>query len=395
MRKKPPWLDDAPELKALLGRFLDKLDRRPAAEWRQPPSIALEPKAFPELYRLDELSDRTWQLFRQLEAENVWEIRLKRRCGPYEAEFSGARIHLRLDAEPLLRDWLDRPRQEPYTRQWQLALESSSGQFSGDPAALRSRPVPIPGRSAREVVQAFAAIGEFATEKLTLRQLSSRCFWGDSKLLDGREDLLRALYPELRITPRRLLVNVYLPPQIEGVLFIENLDSYLDAVEQRSLTDSAGLVLVYSAGFRSSAERVRQRDMVRLHYTGNTSPAQIRQLEAWWFGSSDSVMPCHFWGDLDYAGIAILKALRLRFPDTEAWRPGYAPMLQRLAAGHRVVDAGKQEQVDPGASGCAYADGQLLPAIREQGRFLDQESLTWKACMIDRTQQRDPVKELK
>lgn len=92
-------------------------------------------------------------------------------------------------------------------------------------------------------------------------------------------------------------------------------------------------------------------------------------------------MPCHFWGDLDYAGIAILKALRLRFPGIEAWQPGYALMLKQLAGGHRAGDTGKQEQVDPGGSGCPYADRQLLPAMRQQGRFLDQERVTWKYCM--------------
>ncbi len=380
MRDRPPWLDDVPELLALLGRFLDKLDRRPAEQWKQPPSVTLEAKVFPDLFRLDEASDRAWQLFKLLANEGIWEIHLKRRRDPFDAEFSGARIRLSLDAESVLREWLDRPRQELYSKQWQRALVSLAQHFPGDPASLR--PIQIPGRSAAEVVAAFSAVRALAAEGLTLRQLSARCFWGDSKLLDKREDLLRVLYPDLHITPRRLLVNVYLPPCIEGVLFIENLDSYLDALEQRFLADTAGLVLVYSAGFRGSAERVRQPDRVCLHFSGDASPEQRQRLEAWWFGAVEESLPCYFWGDLDYAGIAILKVLRLRFPGIEAWQPGYAPMLKRLADGHRVVDAGKQEQVDPGVSGCAYADRQLLPAMREQGRFLDQEWVSWRSSMI-------------
>jgi hypothetical protein len=61
MHKRPPWLDDMPELLALLGRFLDKLDRRPADQWKQPPSVTLNAQALPDLFRLDEASDRAWQ----------------------------------------------------------------------------------------------------------------------------------------------------------------------------------------------------------------------------------------------------------------------------------------------------------------------------------------------
>jgi len=98
----------------------------------------------------------------------------------------------------------------------------------------------------------------------------------------------------------------------------------------------------------------------------------------------EDLLPCHFWGDLDYAGIAILKSLRRRFPTIEAWKPGYALLLEQLSDGHMVGEAGKQEQVDPGDSGCRYADRQLLPAIRRHARFLDQEAVTWVACMYGR-----------
>ena len=380
-RKRPPWLDDVPELLALLGSFLDKLDRRPAQDWKQPPSITLEAKAFPALFRLDETSDRVWQLFKALEADGVWAIHPDRHRGRFDAEFKGARVRLRLEAEALLRDWLGRPRQEPYAQQWQRAVDRLAHCFPGDLASLRKRPIPSPGRTADELVAAFAAVGELATQGLSLRQLSARCFWGNSKLLDSRQDLLQAVYPDLYITPRRLLVNIYLPPRFAGVLFIENLDSYLDALEQRRLTDDAGLILVYSAGFRSSAERVRQPDQVCIHYCGDATPEQRQRLNDWWFGEVEDFLPCHFWGDLDYAGIASLKALRLRFPGMQAWQPGYAPLLKRLSDGHRAEQVGKQAQVDPGESGCLYTDLHLLPAIRKHGRFVDQEVVTWKICM--------------
>jgi hypothetical protein len=92
--------------------------------------------------------------------------------------------------------------------------------------------------------------------------------------------------------------------------------------------------------------------------------------------SSNSTRPVYFWGDLDYAGMAILKELRVIFPNVRAWQPGYARLLARLSSdeAHTPEEAAKTGQSDPGATGCAYADTVLLPGIRAQSRFVDQES---------------------
>ncbi|HEY6645354.1 MAG TPA: hypothetical protein VIZ63_24710 [Povalibacter sp.] len=70
----------------------------------------------------------------------------------------------------------------------------------------------------------------------------------------------------------------------------------------------------------------------------------------------------------------ILKALRARFGDVTAWRPGYEPMLAALGTtgGYRDRSDEVVGQMDPGITGCGYADQVLLPAIREHGR-IDQE----------------------
>jgi hypothetical protein len=86
-------------------------------------------------------------------------------------------------------------------------------------------------------------------------------------------------------------------------------------------------------------------------------------------------IPAYFWGDLDYSGMAILASLRTIFPSAQAWKPGYGPMLSRLNAGdgHSPAESGKERQRVIDATGCAYADEELLPALRASGRFLDQE----------------------
>lgn len=88
------------------------------------------------------------------------------------------------------------------------------------------------------------------------------------------------------------------------------------------------------------------------------------------------VVPVCFFGDLDHAGMQILASLREVFPQAGAWRPGYGQLARLLAAGagHPPELAAKAQQTDPGRTGCAYADNELLPLLRSQGRFIDQET---------------------
>jgi hypothetical protein len=70
----------------------------------------------------------------------------------------------------------------------------------------------------------------------------------------------------------------------------------------------------------------------------------------------------------------ILKALRGRFDGLDAWRMGYEPMLEVLRArgGYDSSTAEDPGQTDPVQTGCPFADGVLLPAIRALGQ-VDQE----------------------
>ena len=81
------------------------------------------------------------------------------------------------------------------------------------------------------------------------------------------------------------------------------------------------------------------------------------------------------WGDLDFAGMNILKQLIKRFPQLRAWQPGYEILLEHLTAGngyHAGTDE-QQTQIDPQDTGCEFADHRLLPALRTHGLFVDQE----------------------
>jgi hypothetical protein len=242
--------------------------------------------------------------------------------------------------------------------------------FASVLALLATRRIALPGRSDSEVVAALARLAQ-VQRPATLRQLSTLAFWGDSKVLDERGDLIAAVFPGLQIRERPIVVAVNIPERVEGVLFIENQDNYSAAVD-RELPASRALASIYLAGFRGTAARIRSRQGARLHFAG-PGIDQRGRFERWWFDDEPFAPGCYFWGDLDFASMQMLKSLRQRFGDVRAWKPGYEPMLAALraaGAGARLIEG----QVDPETTGCDFADGVLLPAARKLG-FWDQESM--------------------
>ncbi|WP_119292268.1 hypothetical protein [Azohydromonas sediminis] len=218
---------------------------------------------------------------------------------------------------------------------------------------------------------------------MPLREASARVFHGRSKVLDSREELLRLLGAapgQFLSAPIQLLVDV--PAAFDDVLFVENLVTFERMADARRTAWSRS-VLAYASGFRGSARRLRLREGCRLYVRAGTSGAGCSQhsnaagiaaLQAWLF--ADESLPVAFFGDLDFAGMQILASLREVFPGAVAWRAGYEPLvgLLRTGRGHLPEHAAKEQQTDPGATGCTYADTVLLPAIREQGQFVDQEA---------------------
>lgn len=218
---------------------------------------------------------------------------------------------------------------------------------------------------------------------MPLREASARVFHGRSKVLDNRDELLRLLGAspgQFWEAPIQLLVDV--PPAFDEVLFIENLVTFERMADAR-FAEWRGSLLVYAAGFKGSAKRLRHRNGCRIYLRASHAdslalePSAARGLEAvgaWLVGRAD--MSVRFFGDLDFSGMQILASLREVFPDATAWEPGYSRLLSVVSSGggHLPEAANKERQIDPVATGCHYADHALLPALRKVGRFVDQES---------------------
>ena len=165
-----------------------------------------------------------------------------------------------------------------------------------------------------------------------------------------------------------------MPLSIKGVLFIENQDSYTCAMQGNPVV-VRDLALVYSAGFRSSAERIRDVEGGSLHFSGEVVQSHRQEFHRFWLDNFADDLRAWFLGDLDYAGMNILKLLIKRFPQLRAWQSGYQIMLDHLRNGNGYVASGddQQFQQDPETTDCEYAVKQLLPVLRQRGLLVVQE----------------------
>jgi hypothetical protein len=368
---RPQWLDEEAEISALLHAVLDRFDRQRGVD-RLRRITLLAQDHLPSLGRAGAAADQTWSLIQELARRGVLVIR--RAAGNlYDDDWRGAKVTFAPEVEETLRVWLRRDWSEPAAMVWRRAIERHAPQLHDAGAALLAQRIVIENRSADDIVAALAAAADIRMP-MTLRQLSATLFWGDSKILDDRGELIAALLPHLKILDRTLVIAVHLPERCQGVLFIENQDTYT-AAAAGTPTEASEFALVYAAGFRGTAARVRNRLGAMLHYAGPGLRELAARFDAWWYDGGPAFGPAWFWGDLDFAGMQILKSLRSRFEDLEAWPVGYESLRIQLqvGGGHGTRADDSKGQVDPVLTGCPYADSVLLPAIRRRGR-MDQES---------------------
>jgi hypothetical protein len=373
---KPIWLLDYPEVEKSLHDFIDKLDKQ-SNEERKKDTVRypINRKTFPLLWQQSGESDRQWDLIRSLDNEyGICQIKIAKKSNVYAPEFEGASICFYCSAEECVRAWLGRPYKDTLSRQWADLVQHNAAAFPGSIERLKSCIPQVLGKSSQELLRAFIRIAEYQQQSLTLRQLSARCFWGMSKVLENQEELILSLYPNIALRERPLIVNIHIPENILGCLFIENYDTYINAQQGKiSITDNN--ILVYCSGFLGSARRIRQSKAVVFHYSSLFQSGDGTAIESWWFGRSMLNMPIAFWGDLDFSGMGILSALKKVFPEIQSWQAGYEQMLIAVQNGqaHSGNMASKQSQVDPGVTGCVYADKVLLPFLRNRQLFVDQE----------------------
>ena len=377
MNVLPAWVDSAP-VQELLNALVDRLDSAQARGSANAQTVSLSKTLWPSFYSQPFESDREalWQQARELAKIGLIALTPER----------AARATIGYDMSPKI--GMPDParlraavgRLERVKSPGEIWREAVHAHLAGDESAKKvvsGYYIDIEGHTPVSIVQRINELhSEAKTPGLLLREVSSRLFWGMSKVLDERERLVAAVLglDECPFPASPIQLQVKLPQgQAAGVLFVENAMSFEKAARSTSL-EYRGLALVFASGFKASATRLRSVEGASLFYSrrGCMAPVEVADFEQWLFNGNQ--MPVYFWGDLDWSGMRILSTLRASFGGVEAWQPGYEPMRERLLAGggHRPEAADKRGQRPIAATGCHYADAQLVPLIDKLG-FVDQE----------------------
>jgi hypothetical protein len=367
-----------PLIYRVLGRAIDRLDALPASARTHAIRLNLDESLAPEIYNADSLTTRevAWAFLDSLTVSGLLKIdyRLHRKHGSREERRPYIDIAWDDVTEDAVRAALARPRKPAsYSSQWRTLLEAHTPPLLPSVVAkLLTSAIEVRRRSIEEVFSRFVSIRTMATEPLLLREVSSRTFWGLSKLLDGRGDIVAALLEvdECPFPEQPIILNVHLWRAPSSLLFVENHVSFESLRRRTDLVDTA---LVYSSGFRGAAQRLRKPQGASIYYSRGCPDDAAAAFEFALLSVPD--ISTFFWGDLDYSGMAILAALRSTFPSAQAWRPGYEPMVERLrkGEGHSPSESGKEGQRSIDLTGCPYADEVLIPTLKASGLFIDQE----------------------
>jgi hypothetical protein len=374
---------DQPGIRRLLSELLERLERNPSRD--RVPMQKLDAAHMPEFgpRRSAGEGDAAWKALQSLEAAGfiaIDPVKVSLDQAPFER---APRVRLMVEREEELRAIAGIPRRGPGPQKlWRSALGRAFG--AGDPRVERLCAFRMPfveGRSVDDIANGLLGLaGRPEPIGTPIRSVSARYFWGDSKFLDERGDLIAALlgepscpYPEMRV---HLGIQIA-SDDFRDVLLIENQDTF-DVVCKVARSLAPAPVVLCAHGFKASARRVRTRlGCLPLYVLRSPATmAGLARFETWLFREGDDVeLPVWFWGDLDWEGLKILKGMREAFSTARAWKPGYEPMVQllRSGGGHEPDQAGKggQRQVD--FIGCEYADGVLRQILLEARRFIDQE----------------------
>ncbi len=379
MTKKPLWLITE-GIRELLNLLVDRLDSTEQRGGGKSQSVALTEKTWPTLHASPYESHK----------EELWEhviemcrwgwLQVKPESALKSASGYASMPRVTVLNELAVRAAANRPeRIKSSVERWRNAVVKGLNGSDAVKCAVGEFCIEMPDHSMDEVVQQLNRLPIFVDQPMLLREVSAQLFWGMSKVLDKRQGLVAAMMnmDECPFPESPIQLQVYLPVGgYSAVLFIENLMTFEQACRAADKA-FAGFALVYASGFKGGAKRLRMPGGCSLYYAGTGAlGGEVKSLfERWLFESADPGRPVHFWGDLDFAGMRILAAMRSTFPRLTAWEPGYVLMLQELleGRGHSPEAAEKAGQRPIERTGCLYADQQLIPALKIQGRFVDQE----------------------
>jgi hypothetical protein len=371
-----PRLDEqlkVPICQKVVTLFLRRLNRQKAAYRSGRLSFTICEKNLPEFYD-PEYPGAEEELFDELEklgSLDVIGIEYGRRRTNAPRFDRKTRLVFNAAMEEACRDILDMP-SESDRQLWARAVGEAELLDALCDVLKAGKPIAVEGKSYPETAKRIASVAGLLKAGMTCRQISAAIFWGMSKVLDSRPDIVRALHG----VDVPVILNVFAASDtFDAVCFVENYDTYASFTQSSSLDE---WIFIYSAGFGGSAMRIREKTGCDIHYSSQDRlSADARQRFELWLGNDlDEQLPVYFFGDFDFSAMAIFASLKRIFPGIRPDAKRYAFMLEqvRKGSGHAPAMAGKEKQADPKTVGESYCDEVLLPAMRAHG-FYDQEGV--------------------
>ncbi|MCK9338328.1 MAG: DUF2220 domain-containing protein [Arcobacteraceae bacterium] len=356
----------------LLNDVLDKLDLKPAYERTNSIQYPINAKVFPSLYspqtyREDEeienaiqvLIDKEIFTIKQSKKETFIDIRTK----------SKAKMIFNYDFEQWLRSFYKR---EMRTNSWKDTIEQLSCNADIEELMLNNK-ITIPEKKEHDVAIQLLKLLTSDNENKSVRHISAKYFWGMSKVLDNKEQIVS--HCKLRIMPILLHIKA-IDNNPNTILFIENQDTYIEAINSQN-TIFENYILIFSSGFKASAKRVRTESGSKVFFEDNCclDKEGRKKFKQWLYGDNEPEFNVYFWGDLDFSGVNILSSLKKVFPNLQAWEYGYNRLLKAIDNddAHSPNSANKEGQTEPTLTGCEFTDTKLIPALKYKQLFVDQE----------------------
>lgn len=366
-----------------LNRLLDLVDKMSFKNRTQRVTESITESRFPELFSPKEPEDDevAWYNLTRLSEQGVIDIERTRKRGlSTVAPWEHARIVFLPEGEESVRQWLDRPAGDPALEAWQREADYYREQFQDLTILKPSSFSSLSHYPAREVIARLAKLPDLLSRsRLSLYQASAALFWGDSKALRGKERILNQLFGQdlMALEARPILIEGSYRPECQGLLVVENMDTFVAAADGR-IPGVEAFTVLYAQGFKGTASRIREPGMARFYWSSSPlpNPEWLDRFMRGWCGHSDLPVPIYYFGDLDPAGLRIYAQMRQAFPSLRPWQPGYHLLTERLLAGegHQLKASGKEAQGRVMLTGCPWIDQHVIPVMEKTGLCVDQEA---------------------
>lgn len=361
------------DIKNICNHILDKLDKQDSSLRSRKLKIPINIDFLPSLYSPVEYEDdkKIEEALVVLIDKKIFEIEEKQKEKFKSfSEKINAKLVFNYAYEDKLRDIYKRPK---YIDNWNNLVDKNLIDNIEKELIVKNK-ISIADKSNQEIINQIQKLLSDDNSDKSVRHVSAKYFWGLSKVLDSKEQIIK----HCKLKPMPILLHVKsMSNTSKKILFIENQDTYLEAINDQKTTFK-DYVLIFASGFKASSQRLRKRGGSRIFFDDECcfNVNDRSNFKKWLYEEIETNIDVYFWGDFDFSGVLIFKALKKTFPQITLYKDGYDYMLYQVknGNGHQPIMASKETQKDPKKINDLYCDNILLPTMREHG-FYDQEGV--------------------